>query len=344
MVYVRVYGLAGLLLLGAAGGAAAQTDTTLTTSSGRPLIQKSNRKTVVDQVREKIDDTREVFSSSENLKKAAVERLGVKGTAKELITGSNDATDLGIRRARRKVRPVKSPQETADRNAYAGILMEKVTVRKGSDENITAEEFYVLKSFQEPSVYVRDIWWYDEKAKRITNAPLRDKAYARILHGPYRRSYNGVPQETGFYYVGTKDGRWEKYGRDPDGDAGLQDKQLFERGFPEGSVISYYDAARTKIREVVPVTYGQYSGLYRSFYESGQLREEGVFDDSVRVNRWRQYYEYGPGGRTHLEIMFGKDRYDVRDGVIIREYDNKGKLIYENKEPFKEEEEEQGRF
>ncbi|PQA56214.1 toxin-antitoxin system YwqK family antitoxin [Siphonobacter curvatus] len=322
----------------------AQNDSIFTTAK-KPLIEKSGRKTILDELSEKKNKIKEAFSSKENLKKAALEGVsasaGVNSPLGELNSDGLPA-DLGLKVSHRTKKSGKKKINKFAASEYEGIPITHITNRLGSGERVTIEEFFVLKTYQAPSVYVRDIHWFDYRAHRILTTLIKDKEYAQILHGPYRRFRGEHLEEEGYYYMGTKHGRWEKYGKDVDGDEGLSDKQIYEKGFPNESVITYYDANQTKIKEVIPKMHGKYSGLYRSFYEGGQLKEEGTLDDSVRVKLWREYHQFGSGGRTKRDIQYGKDKYEAIEGTVLREYDNRGKLVYENKNKGKKEEEVEG--
>lgn len=331
---------AGAMLLMVAQQTQAQTDSLLTTSKS-PLINKSGQKTMLDELNDKKNKIKETFSSKENLKKAALGSVsagaGVSLPLGDLNTDGLPA-DLGLKVSKSRKKNKKTINKFS-RSEYEGIAVTRIANRLGSGDKVTVEEFYVLKSYQAPSGYVRDIHWFDYRAHRILVTPIKDKNYAQILHGPYRRFKGEHLEEEGYYYLGTKHGRWERYGRDVDGDEGLMDKQIYDKGFPDESEITFYDAEKTKIKEVIPRMHGHYTGLYRSFYEGGQLKEEGNMDDSVRVKLWREYHQFGSGGRTKRDIQYGVDKYESVEGVVLREYDNRGKLIYENKSKGKKEEE-----
>ncbi|MFT4032677.1 MAG: hypothetical protein QM669_09675 [Siphonobacter sp.] len=322
----------------------AQIDSALTTTN-KPLIQKSGRKTIIDELGEKKNKIKDALSNKENFKKAALSTLSASAnTPAGEFSSDNLPNDLGLKIKSSYKKKKQKKVNNFLRNEYENIPITKIVNRLGSGDNITVEEFFVLKDYKQPSLFVRDIYWYDYKASRIIATPIKDKAYAQILHGPYRRFKGDHLEEEGFYFIGTKDGRWEKYGRDIDGDEGLIDKQLYIQGFPNESIISYYDTDKKKIKEVIPKMHGHYTGLYRSFYEGGQLKEEGMLDDSIHVRMWREYFQFGSGGRTKRDMQYGKDKYDVVEPLLLREYDNKGKLIFENKKGRKEETVEEDRF
>ena len=130
--------------------------------------------------------------------------------------------------------------------------------------------------------------------------------------------------------MGTKDGRWETFGSENE----LESKVYYERGFYAGSSISYHDDAKKKIKQVVPYFYGKIRGTFLSFYPSGNLKEDGKLDDSVRIGRWREYHEFGTGGRLKKEWRSGKDKFDTSQPILLVERDSQGKIIYQNNQKF----------
>lgn len=314
-----------LLCLAAFGGyaqAVADSSTVFTTSN-KPIIQKTGRKTVLDEL---------------NTKKNAVKAL-INGEKPGDETISADAPpDLGL-----KIQPEKKKRKKPGntnsflKSDYDGLAVTRIVNRFGQGDRITTEEFFVLKEFKQPSPYAKDVAWYDERAHRVTTVPIKDKAYAQILHGPYRRTVGEALMEEGTFHVGNKHGRWASY----NADFTLRDKIRYEKGFPEDSYVNYYDEARTKVKEIVSKLYGHCTGDYREFYEGGQLKTEGKLDDSVRVGKWREYHQFGSGGRTKREIQYGRDKWDEAEPVVLREWDNRGKLTFENKNPKKAADEEE---
>ena len=129
--------------------------------------------------------------------------------------------------------------------------------------------------------------------------------------------------------MGVKDGRWENYGPENE----LENKVYFEKGFTAGSIIHYYDASKKKIQEVIPRFYGKVRGTYYSFYPSGSLKEDGRLDDSVKVGRWREYHEFGSGGRLKKEWKFAKDKFDATEPILIQERDQQSKVIFQTQAP-----------
>ena len=218
------------------------------------------------------------------------------------------------------------------KDEYEGIKTERRLGQYGSGNRATYEEINVVKYVEDEAIspYNQEIWWFDAAQSRIVNSSLKDNKTAQICHGPFKRFVNQVLVEQGFFYMGAKDGRWENYGPEFE----LENKQYFKRGFPAESIISYYDAEKKKIKEVIPRVYGKISGQYLSFFPNGLVKEEGKMDDSVKIGRWREFHEKGIGGRLKKEWRYGKDKFDNQDGILIQERDSQSKIIYQNSQKF----------
>lgn len=230
---------------------------------------------------------------------------------------------MTARRLKKKVLP---------KDEYEGTKTERRVGNYGNGGRATLEEFNVVKYVEDEAVsqYVQEIWWYDPGQSRIVNTPLKENQRAQICHGPYRKIVNQLIVEEGNFYMGAKDGRWETY----DSEGILLTKIYFDRGFPAGSNISYFDAAKLKIKEVIPFVYGKSTGQYLLFYPSGNLALEGKLDEGVRIGRWREFYEFGSGGRLKKELRYGKDKFEEIEPIIVQERDEKGKITSQTKTKF----------
>ncbi len=280
-------------------------------SSKKPLKDTSSQKGILGGrlstgLVEQIDGAAKIKSEG----KAIIEDIGIK--------------NLGIKASMLARRVAKKP---TPKDEYAGIKTERRLGNYGSGTRNTLEEINVVKYVEDEAVspYVPEIWWFDPAQSRIVTGSLKDNKSAQICHGPFRRVVNQNVTEQGFFFMGAKDGRWETYG--PDGE--LLNKQYFHHGFPVGAYISYFDAEQKKIKEVIPVVFGKVRGQYRAFYASGNVKEEGMLDDSVRVGRWREYYEFGSGGRLKKEWRYRKDKFDPQEPELIQERDTQGKIIFQ---------------
>lgn len=243
--------------------------------------------------------------------KAFIESLGVKDLGKKIV-----------KTAKKKLQP---------RDEYAGIKTERKLGNYGSGVRLTVEEVNVVKYVEDEvlSPYFQEVFIFDPSQSRVVSIPTKDAKNAQICHGPFKKFMNQKLIEEGFYYMGVKDGRWENYGPENE----LENKVYYEKGYTQGSSIQYYDAAKKKIKEVIPRLYGKVRGTYYSFYPSGSLKEDGRLDDSVKVGRWREYHEFGNGGRLKKEWRFGKDKFDPSEPMLIQERDQQSKLIFQTQEP-----------
>ena len=247
--------------------------------------------------------------------RAFIEEMGIK--------------DIGVKAsiASRKIK-----KKLVAKDEYVNIKTDRRLGQYGSGNRSTVEEINVVKFVEDESLstYAQEIWWFDPNQSRIVNSSIKDNKTAQICHGPFKKIVNNVIVEQGFFHMGTKDGRWETFGPENE----LESKVYYERGFLAGSSITYHDDAKKKIKQVVPNFYGKTRGNYLSFYPSGNLKEDGKLDDSVRIGRWREYYEFGTGGRLKKEGRYGKDKFDVSEPILMVERDSQGKIIYQNNQKF----------
>jgi len=247
--------------------------------------------------------------------RAFIEELGIK--------------DIGVKAsiASRKIK-----KKLVAKDEYVNIKTDRRLGQYGSGNRSTVEEINVVKFVEDESLstYAQEIWWFDPNQSRIVNSSIKDNKTAQICHGPFKKIVNNVIVEQGFFFMGTKDGRWETFGPENE----LETKVYYERGFLAGSSITYHDDAKKKIKQVIPNFYGKTRGNYLSFYPSGNLKEDGKLDDSVRIGRWREYYEFGTGGRLKKEWRYGKDKFDASEPILMVERDSQGKIIYQNNQKF----------
>jgi antitoxin component YwqK of YwqJK toxin-antitoxin module len=257
---------------------------------------------------------------------------GGKGKSTTLSTLFGETIpDLGLRvkeyKSQKGERKRKKEKAKLAKYQYEGIPMQSMQVKFGSGDRATVEYFHVLKSYQPMDPYVRstEIRWYDKKTRKLSSSLVKDKTMAFPLHGSYKKYVGENLIEEGFYYMGVKDGRWARY----DTKYNLLDKTTWYRGFPAESRIAYYDSAHTKIKEVVPVVFGQVQGQFLKFYPEGQLMVEGKYAYNKKVGRWIEYYQFN---RTRKkEIQYPKDNWDEDfESFVLREFDEKGKPLYDH--------------
>jgi hypothetical protein len=225
---------------------------------------------------------------------------------------------------KRKKKEKKIPKKT-----FWNIKTRKAYTKQVSGKKVTYELFYILKKPQDPDPYIRDLYWYHRKKRKIMLGPIppKEAQFAAILHGPYEKRVNKIVVEQGQFYVGSKTGRWEQNASTEE--EILMDKTKFYRGFPKEAKISYYDANQQKIERVVPYENGELHGQYVAYYPNGVLREEGKYEYGHRIGVWRTYYNTTKK-RTHLELQYPTAAYaEDTAGVKVREFSEQGLVIYD---------------
>ena len=211
------------------------------------------------------------------------------------------------------------------KRVFYGYKTRRAFARKGGkNKRREWELFYVLKTYVEPSVYVKDFYWYHRKKRQIMTGKIddADKPYARILHGPYLKRVDKKLVEEGIFYIGGKHGRWTKY----DKNFLLLEKKRFYKGIPTDAEISYYDADQKKIKEIIPYQLGRKDGTYYYFAPDATILKTGQYKDDVKIGLWVEYF---PNKKKKMEIQYQKDPYLGIAPYIAKEYDEKGKLIYD---------------
>jgi antitoxin component YwqK of YwqJK toxin-antitoxin module len=267
---------------------------------------------------------------------------GNKSTSLSTLFGET-IPDLGLRvkeyRNQKEDRKLRKEKAKLAKVQYKGIQMQSLSVKYGSGDRATVEYFHVLKEYKPISPYVRatETRWYDKKGKKLSSSVIKEKEQALPLHGSYKKYSGENLIEEGFYYMGVKDGRWVKY----DAKYNLIDKLLWDQGFPAESRITYYDSAHTQVREVIPVAFGEVEGEYLKFYKEGQLMVSGKYDDGKKVGRWIEYYQFRR--QRKKETQYPKTSWDEEfEPFVLREWDDKGKMLYDyTKDPRASAEEEE---
>lgn len=312
----------GILLLGMVSIAWAQKEKAKT-KIAKERIEQSQFK--IDSLRAKIQEATGIEATTPGLDPSITLPGGKSATISSLL--GETIPDLGLKvqefKERRRERRRKAKKAKLAKVQYQGIPMQTVTIQFGSGDRATIEEFHVLKEYQEINPYIRSthIRWYDVKSKKLSSSVIKNKEKSLPLHGRYRRYVAGNLTEEGYYYLGTRDGRWTRYNKK----FTLLDKSHWYRGFPAESRITYYDSAYTKIKEVVPVQFGRVEGEYMAFYEKGQLMTYGRYERGKKVGRWIEYYPVGR--KQKKEIQYPKTCWDEDfEPFVSREWDENGKL------------------
>lgn len=211
------------------------------------------------------------------------------------------------------------------KKVFYGIKTRKGFTKKGSANRITYELFYYLKKPEKPQTFARDIYWYDFTRKEIRKTTTFDPEKGVLLHGPYEKKQGDILLEKGIFYKGTKHGRWMKYTRD----SVLVDKEKYYKGWPKESVVNYYDPSeRKKMREIIPIEYGEKEGYYYRFHENGKIAVAGEYQWDQPVGDWVENY---PDGKRKRIITYPKEAFEdsIRPYIKV-EWNEQGKEIYRN--------------
>jgi antitoxin component YwqK of YwqJK toxin-antitoxin module len=211
------------------------------------------------------------------------------------------------------------------KKVFYGVKTKKAFTRKGTGDRVVYELFYYLKKSERPQTFVRDIYWYDYTRREIRKTSTFDPSKGVLLHGPYERRQGDVVIQTGIFYKGTRHGRWMEYNRD----STLRDKDRYYHGWPKESLVTYYDPhERKRMKEMLPIEYGEKEGYYYRFHANGNLAVQGEYKWDEKVGDWTEYYE---NGKRKKVITYSKEPFDELERPYVKmEWNDKGKEIYRN--------------
>ncbi|WMJ72466.1 hypothetical protein RCC89_04725 [Cytophagaceae bacterium ABcell3] len=228
----------------------------------------------------------------------------------------------------------RSAKKKIKKKVFYGIKTKRSFIRKGKGPRQTLEMFYYLKKPLEPDPYIKSLHVFDIKKKKILEVSSLEELDKKnipykILHGPYKKLVGGELIEEGIFYVGMKHGRWERY----DKEYNLLDKTKYKRGFLKDSKITYYDPAKTKIKEVKPLRYDELHGEYYRFKENGQVLEYGKYLDGHKIGIWIEYFP--DKNKKKKETKYPMNPYtDDSEPYVLSEWDEQGNVLIRNGEPF----------
>ena len=113
-------------------------------------------------------------------------------------------------------------------------------------------------------------------------------------------------------------------------DSTLADKNLYYKGWPKESLVTYYDPTeRTKIKEIIPIEFGEREGYYYQFHENGTIAVTGEYKWDNKVGEWIENFS---SGKRKKIILFPEDPFDRDQTAFVRrEWNEKGKEVYFNR-------------
>lgn len=219
--------------------------------------------------------------------------------------------------------PIVAKKKKPKKNTYYGVRTRKAYARRGTGDRTTIELFNVLRKAEKPSIFVRDIYWYDYTRREVRKTANFDITKGVLLHGPYKKMQNDVVLEEGIFYKGTKHGRWMQHDRNDV----LNDKEKYYKGWPKESLVTYYDPVeRKRVKEMVPVEIDEREGFYFLFHENGTIAVTGEYKWNEKVGDWIENY---PNGKRKKIIAYPKEPFDESIRPFIRkEWDDKGREIF----------------
>lgn len=214
------------------------------------------------------------------------------------------------------------------KKVFLGEKIKRAFAKTGPrGRNQIIEVFYFLKYPKTLNAYAPAHYYYDTKKHKILKlaAVEEDAPELKILHGPYKKLQNNKVLESGYYALGTKHLRWERFNKN----GVLLAKTHYEMGFPRDANVSYYGEDRAKINEVVPYENGRLEGDYAKFLLNGQPDWRGQFENGKKVGVWTKFW--GFRNRRRYEYQYPESGYDpeVTEPELIREYNRNAVLIYD---------------
>lgn len=233
--------------------------------------------------------------------------------------------ELGVEEEEKKRKKKKKKKKV-----YFGLKTKKGFAKKGTS-TVTTELFrYVSMEHLMENPYQQAIHYYDAKKKRLreddyntVRKKLKKGEKIVLLHGEYRQIKEGIIREEGFFYKGLKHGEWSEYDRKDI----LIERVKYDLGWLEASKITYYDAAETKLKEVIPILHDRIEGTYYRFYENGYIAEKGEYANNVRIGLWREYY---PNLQRKKDTQHPYRWWVEEKPYLLREWNERGEMVYDH--------------
>jgi hypothetical protein len=284
-------------------------------------VQQDTSKTA-KQVAEKLNSQTDKFLTSTEA--PTIELNTKRSIAEKEKQLKKELGDL-FKKGKIKIEKVKKEPK----NTYKGIKGKKTFVKTESQNSnrVIIEKFYFVKESQAPPAFVADIYYFDPNKRKIIRTTKFDASKGFLMHGLYTKKISGLLTEEGYFYLGAKDGRWQRYSKD----TLLTDKRYFDKGFLQESEVSYFDKNKKNLRQLVSIHNGAKEGEYLLYYPSGRMAAKGQYAEDSKIGIWYEYYDQVKFARKS-EIKFKDSPYEQadQDSTIIRQWDEKGKLLIDN--------------
>lgn len=262
--------------------------------------------------------------AQETEKKEAISDPDSSGVVKNVLLPTSTPILL-FNESGKEEEAIKKKRKKKKKDIYFGLKTKKRVIRQDLGDKTQTQFFHYTTRTQKVDPYIRDIYWFDRKARMIRTKGF-DPSQGFLLHGPYEKRMGDVVTETGMFYYGTKHGRWMSF----DGKNLLLDKTHFYEGWPKASRVTYYNREEQQIEKLTPIEYDLKEGNFYHFYENGQVAVLGEFKYGEKVGLWTEYWN-GTSEKIvrKREIQYQEQPFTKGFRPYIKaEWDKEGNLIY----------------
>ncbi len=213
------------------------------------------------------------------------------------------------------------------KNVFYGLQTRKGYTKTIRRRHKIIEQFRFLKEFQEPDEYAQNVYWFDFKKAKIVNSRKPEPGKSGILHGPYKKMVDDQVVEQASFYKGLRHGRrlvWNT--KDI-----LQVKENWYKGWPRDAKVDYYNKEKKELKEVIPYQLGELSGDYYKFFSNGIVQIKGKYELGQKIGSWKEYQVRAGRRKIKKIVNYPKKPFMDQEPYVFREWNKKGKLIYDFK-------------
>ncbi|TAE74250.1 MAG: hypothetical protein EAZ85_04970 [Bacteroidetes bacterium] len=222
----------------------------------------------------------------------------------------------------------KDAKKRKGKKMYLGIKTRGGFIR--DDDGESYDLFRTIPFEQvEKTGNLKNIHYYDRSAGKIKSddyanieKKIKKGLKIYILHGHYQQIKEGEVRMEGYYNKGHRHEKWYEF----DKNGILIEKLDYHQGYSEETMITHHDNDSTKLKEILPMVHGRIQGKYVLYHKNGVVAKEGKFDNNEKIGFWREWYD---NKKMKKEEQYPQHWYDKTEPILLREWDEKGKLIYD---------------
>lgn len=229
---------------------------------------------------------------------------------------------------KQKRKKKKIDKKRKSKRMYLGMRTKAGFIRDDDGESFDlfrTIEFALL----EKKGNLKDIHYYDRKTDKIKTDnydglqnKIKKGLKIAILHGHYQKIKEGEVRLEGYYNKGHRHEKWYEF----DKNGIVLEKIDYHQGHTEETLLEHHDNDTTKLKQILPMVHGRIQGKYILYHKNGNIAKEGKFDNNEKVGFWREWYE---NKRMKKEEQYPQHWYDKKEPILLREWDEKGKLTYD---------------